>query len=183
MHELEQHPQYWPGQEHAFYVHALHRLLKHERQRYTSETERREAWFADRAYHFPALMLVGCFSYIEGVFGRGWIQNFGGRRKRELFVLRVIRNAIVHEAGDLKSLLPYKKPHARKGRPSNIRMYVRRFVHDLRSGRVRNETGKMVPKYIELERNGIVHLNEEAFDVLRQLFPDVLRNAGRIPKR
>ena len=177
---LEQHPEYWVGLEHAFFFGALHRLLQYERSRYTSETERRREWIADRAYLFPALMLVGSFLYVEGECKSGWIQKYGGKRKRELYSLRIIRNAIVHEAGDLTLLNSYKKPNARKGMPPDIRAYVRRFIGDLKAGRVLNEHGQRVAAYIELDRSGIVKLNDKAFIPLKRLFGYVLLNAQRL---
>lgn len=180
MSHLEQHPNYWKGQEHALYFAALDRLLQYERTRFTSETEGRQLWFADRAYHFPALMLIGSYIYIEGECKSGWIQKYGGKRKRELYVLRIIRNAIVHEAGDLTLLKPYRGPNARDGRPSDIRAYVRRFIGDLKAGRVCNEHGHSILAYLELDRRGSVKLNDKAFIHLKRLFGYVLKNAGRI---
>ncbi len=122
---------------------------------------------------------------MEGECKRGWIQKYGGKRKRELYTLRLIRNAIVHYAGDLTLLAPYKKRNvdARKGRPPDIRAYVRRFVSDVKAGRVCNEKGKRVPVYIELDRIGGVKLKDEAFGELKVLFFYVLRNAGRLPRK
>jgi cation transport regulator ChaC len=181
---LEQHPEYWVGQEHAFYFDALRQILGRERDRYI-QTERRKEWFVDRQYYFPALMLVGGFFYIEGECQSGWIKKYGGKSKRELYTLRFIRNVIVHAAGDLKSHRRYskKKVNAREGRPPDVRAYVRRFVQNLKAGKVRDHKGRTVLKYIKLERNGVVQLTDEAFPELRRLFFYVLRNAGRLPTK
>lgn len=180
--QLAQHPDYWVGQEHALFPKSLEQALDDGPKRFVADTDRRTAWFADRSHYFPELMLVGCLAYLEGELRPGWIAKYGGKRRRELYVLRLVRNAIVHTAGDLKGLDAFKKRvDARKGRPPDITQYVRRFCADLRNRRTRPDLrGRRAEVYMVVDRSGIVRLNDKAFFHLRILTIEVLGNAGRL---
>ena len=164
---------------------ALRQGLTSGPKQFAEDTERRKLWFADRSHYFPEMMLIGSFAYLEGELGSGWIKKYGGRYKRELFILRHIRNAVVHEAGDLKRLnaFPPKKVDARNGRPPDIAKAVRRFASDLRRGRVTNKDKTVVPTYINVSRQGVATLNDDAFRRLGVLVAVILRNSGRLPSR
>ncbi len=167
--------------EHMLFFKSLMSALSSGPERFAEGIERRDAWLADRSYHFPALMLIGSFSYLEGELKHDWINLFGGVHKRELYVLRHIRNAVVHHAGNLHQLrtIPPKRINARRGRPANISTYVRRFASDLRRGQVKDQKGTKIVAYFEVSRAGEVRLNDIGYSRIRVLCHAVLANAGK----
>ena len=182
---LEKHPRYWVGQEHSMFFRSLQQSLREGPEDFARYTDRRRAWIEDRYHYFPELMLVGCFAYLEGELEEGWIGKYGGKLKRELYVLRLVRNAVVHTAGNLSKLDGYKgrQLNARRGRPPDITAYVRRFVRDLRAGRVTDPKGKTVPEYMSVSRSGVAALNKDAFRRVYILSIELMRCAGRLPSK
>lgn len=183
--QLEAHSDYWEGMEHMLFFRSLMSALSSGSQRFARDTERRVAWLADRSYHFPAMMLIGSFSYLEGELGHGWISSYGGTNKRELYVLKHIRNAVVHHAGNLSQLrpTPRRRIDARRGRPADIPIYVRRFASDLRRGRVKDRNGAAIDAYFVVMRTGEARLNDIAYSRIRFLSHVVMRNAGKLPSQ
>lgn len=165
------------------FVRALAQTLQDVPSGFVANTERRRAWYQDRAHFFPEMMLIGCFAYLEGELHKGWIDKYGEGNRRELYVLRIARNAFVHTSGDLTDLDSYsmKRINGWAGRPKDQRVYVRRFATDLRMGRVRSNRGEEVPPYLEVSRLGVANLNDLAFRRLYVLFNEVMRNAKRLP--
>jgi hypothetical protein len=181
---LADHDGYWVGMEHVFFVKALSAALERgPYEFFAQDTDRRSLWFAERDHLFPEIFLVGCYSYLEGELGSGWIGRHGGRNKRELYVLRIVRDAAVHSAGDINRLdrVSAKRIDARRGRPPDKASYVRRFVTDLRKERVTDQNGIPVPMYLTVDRAAIGHLTSDSFRRFRWLTGQVLRNANRLP--
>ncbi len=120
---------------------------------------------------------------MEGELGEGWIGKYGGKLKRELYVLRLARNAFVHTAGNLSKLDRYKggRVNARRGRPPDITAHVRRFVHNLRAGRVTDQQGGTVPEYMTVSRDSVAALNKHAFRRVYIISIELMRRAGRFP--
>lgn len=176
---LKDHPEYWNGMEHTLFFRSLKSALSGGSKRFAEDTERRELWVQESMHYFPEMMLIGSFSYLEGQLGKNWVPKYGGRRKRELYVLRHIRNACVHTNGDLKALTPFRRNiNARKGRPANIEVYVRRFASDLRRQKIRDDKGNVYPAFIEISRKGCVTLEQDAFMIVQALSNYVCSNAG-----
>ena len=178
--KLENHPKYWVGQEHVLYLKGLAQSLQKGSREFAEDTDRRKDWYKDRAHYFPAIMLVGSLAYLEGELGKGWIKKYGGKNKRELYVLRIVRNAIVHHAGDIGKVSKPYNFNAREGRPADNLAYVRRFVSNLRTGKIKNKDGLAYPQYIHVHRNGHVELNDKAYFHIRRIAQTTLRNAKRM---
>ena len=151
--------------------------------RFSDETPRRILFYEDNKHLFPPLQLVFSFAYLEGVLGEGWIPKHGGANKRELFVLRVVRNAYVHGGGDLKKTTYWKPPKAdgRKGRSVDPPRYVRSFAKDLADGKFIDRHGDLVPPYLTVSRIGYAILDRRAHRRLAHLFQRTLQDAGKLP--
>lgn len=168
--------------EHSLFPRTLEHALTYGPKHFVEDTDRRQAWFRDSAHLFPDLMLVGCFLYLEGQLGAGWIAKYGRKHKRDLYCMRLIRNAIVHRAGDLKRHRRYKgkEINARKGRPPDINAYVVRYALALKKGEIKDDKNKPIPVYFTVSK-GVVKLNNSAFRVLLSFSFTILRRAGLIP--
>jgi hypothetical protein len=62
---------------------------------------RREEWLENNRHLLSAAMLLTSFSYLEGMLSSTWIEDFGEEFQPELYCLRIIRNAITHNDGDI----------------------------------------------------------------------------------
>lgn len=180
--QLQKHPRYWRGMEHSFFTRALKHALTQGVQGFVEGTDRRRAWFQDSAHLFPDFMLVGCFAYLEGQLGQGWIEKYGRKHKRDLYCMRLIRNAIVHKSGDLKKCRHFsgKNINAKRGRPSDINAYVVRYALALKKRNIKDDKGKPIPVYFTVS-NGLVKLNNKAFGVLLSFCVAIYRRAGLTP--
>jgi len=180
--ELQKHPKYWRGMEHSLFPRALQHALTYGSEHFAEDTDRHQAWFRDSAHLFADLMLVGCFLYLEGRLGAGWIAKYGRKHKRDLYCMKLIRNAIVHSAGDLKRHRQYKGKNinTRKGRPPDVNAYVVRYALALKKGEIKDDKNNPIPAYFTVSK-GVVKLNDNAFGVLLAFSLTILRRAGLIP--
>jgi hypothetical protein len=174
-------PKSWKGKEHFLFLRGLEQTLSRGPQLYVEETDRRRAWYRDNYHRFPDLMLVGCFAYLEGLFGEGWIGKHGGPYKRSLYTLRLIRNVVVHKNCRLSGHRQFR-PHeinASKGRPANVPAYVRRYAAAVEEGRIKYQNGSPIPVIFTVSW-GVVKLNNNAITTLRIISRDVLERSGKM---
>ena len=163
--------------DHRLFLVILRDTLHQGANHVVASIPRRQAWRNTNGHHLYASLLVTYFAYMDGMLGSKWIEKFGRRQKRELYVLRTARNALTHYNGKLSLLRKPKK--SSPGRPKNPAGFVRRFANDLNNSRVLDDKGTPVPCYMRV-KNGKVYLNSKVAGRTCKLFTTLLVRAGKI---
>ena len=155
-----------------------------------SHTARRNKWLADHPDWPPSVYLICSFAYAEGKLGRDFVENHGGFTKRELCVLRIARNALVHCDGALTGLK--KQQHTPLGMldpksdPLAVSRYVARLAADLSAGRVTDQKGRPVAPYLKVIREKQIRRvrleNPASFLRISSLMTQVFIRSGHLSK-
>ena len=169
----------WKGMDHRLFFTILRDTLT-QGPRHVSATTQRQEWLSRNSHHFSEALLVTYFAYIDGALGSKWIEKYGKKQKRELYVLRIVRNAIVHYQGNLKLLNKPKNPDASKGKPRDPCKHLRAFVRDVKAGKLLYDNGDKILNYLDIDRKGIVKLNSAANARLSGLATVIMSRAGLI---
>ncbi|MCZ6802844.1 MAG: hypothetical protein O7D86_02625 [Proteobacteria bacterium] len=101
----------------------------------------------------------------------GWISKYGHAQKRQLYCLRLVRNAFVHTNSDLAKLNPSwlgKTVDESKGMPADITAYVGEFAADLSSGNIKDDKGNVWPAYLKVT-DSVAELCEDSEDMIISL--------------
>ncbi len=163
--------------DHRYFLLFLRDTLQQGSKHISSGIPKRENWLKNNGHHLTGVQLVAYYSYMDGLLGSGWIEKYGKRQKRELYVLRTVRNALTHVNGKLSLLDKPKK--SKPGKPKDPAGYVRRFCKDLDSGNIVDDKGTAIPKYMEV-KNGNIVLNSAISGRICGLFTALLVRAGKI---
>ncbi len=180
------------GFEHRMFFVILRDALR-SGTKHVADWGRRKQWLEDNPDQPAAMYLIAALSYTEGVVGTNWAEDHGGARKRELCVLRILRNALVHESGELarlanKQRVPLDEDPVRKREgktwglipASDAVAYVRTFEADLVSKRHTEPSGTPIESYFTVDAAGKVELLPEAFERICGLMTRAFGNAGEI---
>jgi len=142
------------------------------------DTETRQKWLSQYSHLFTGAMLLNSFSYAEGILGAGWIDAHGKDFEEELTSLQIIRNAITHNDGNIKSNL------RRRGHtgPEQF-IFVGRFVVKLLSNEyipLNEWDADKRAEYITLEDSGLVKLGDSSYGRIGAVVNNVFLRAGVI---
>ena len=169
---------YKEGFEHYLFLKILALAIPKGAQEICDGTDKRKKWLSEYSYLLPTCMLLTTFSYVEGMLGESWIENYGSSLQEELESLRIIRNAITHNEGNIKN---NRKSRGRDGETQFI--YVKEFVDKLREGSYKPleswENDKRL-SYIQLQETGMVKLGESSYGRIGAVINKILKLAGKI---
>ena len=174
---LVNQPKIWKGMDHRYFLLFVRDTLQQGSKHVSEGIPKREKWLEDNGHHLIGVQLVAYFAYLDGLLGSGWIEKIGKKQKRELYVLRTIRNALTHVNGRLSSLDKPKK--SKPGKPKDPAGFVRRFCNDLKAGKIVDDKGTVVPSYMKV-KNGKIVLNSVIYGRICGLFTALLVRAGEI---
>ena len=143
--------------DHFYFLHLRDALTKGI-EHFARGMPSRETYINANRHLFLGTQLVGSFAYMESRLPKGWIQSFGHAQTRELYCLRFIRNAFVHENSNLSELKPPwlgKIIDESKGMPANIVNYVETFASDLKGGAIKDDNGYPYPAYLAVNMESL----------------------------
>ncbi len=169
---------YLKGFEHFLFLRVLADAIPKGAAEICRDTERRQQWLRDYPHLLSGAMLLSAFAYAEGILGEGWIEDYGGDFERELNSLRIIRNAITHNDGNIRG---NRRSRNRNGEEQF--QYVRVFRDQLISNRYQplaKWDKKKRSTYIELEDSGSSKLGESSYGRIGAVVNSVLMRAGFI---
>ena len=119
----------------------------------------------DNSHFYYSAMLVSMMTHLAGKMGDDWFDSYKGNWKRHLKVLKIIRNAIVHNDGDVRKTYSKRNP--------NI---VRAYHDDLEAQAINWRDGKPFPIYFEYNGDDIVTLKNESLQVLQSLWVKISKD-------
>jgi hypothetical protein len=167
----------WKGLDHRLFLRIVSDSLSQGTRHVIKHIDKREMWYKENGHQLAGVLLVGYFAYLDGALGSGWVEKYGHKQKKDLYVLRLTRNAITHSNGKLSLL---HKPKASKpGKPKDPKGYIIRYTKKLENRQIADDMGNIVPKYIIVE-NGIVKLMPESFHILKIIFNKIMERAKLI---
>lgn len=169
---------YKEGFEHYLFLKILALAIPKGAQDICDETDKRKEWLSEYSYLLPTSMLLTTFAYVEGMLGESWIEDYGNNFHEELEALRIIRNAITHNEGNIKN-----NRNAR-GRDGEVQfIYVNEFVDKLRENSYKPleswENDKRL-NYIQLQESGLVKLGDSSYGRIGSVINNILKRAGKI---
>ena len=141
---------YKAGFEHFLFLKVLALSIPKGAEHICKDTTRRREWLAKYPHLLTGSMLLTAFAYAEGLLGETWIEDHGKDFETELGSLRIIRNAITHNDGNIRGNLK-----ARGFTGDEQFTYVQKFIDAVQSDEYRglaswNATNRK--DYIHLER-------------------------------
>ena len=168
---------YLEGFEHNMFFRLFAQSLPVGFRHISEGIPRREAWIEENSHLISGTMLLSTFSYLEGLLDSRWIEEFGCALQPELTSLRIIRNAITHNDGDITNNL---KNRGLTG-PEQLE-YVESFIESLLSNRyapLENWSEENRSNYISIDED-IVKLGECSIGRIGAIGHIILRRAEKI---
>ena len=141
-----------------FFFSSLEHALTYGVGHYGEDTEDRQKFIDENEHLYAGTMLAAMFAYLESTLGRTWIKRCGGKKQEELEILRFVRNAFIHSNSHIRDLDSHTEHEEER---------LRKYVADLKAGKIKDEKGNTYPVYINISLDGVVTLNNKAIHIFK----------------
>lgn len=169
---------YSVGFEHYLLLKVLAESIPKGATHLCEPSPKRMKWLNDNPHLLAGTMLLTSFAYAEGTLGANWIRKFGKGIRYELRALRITRNAIAHNGGNITANRPSE------GRTGHQQYsYVTRFVSEAISGNYTPLKAWPISRrkdYIHLDPGGHVRLGKSSYGRVGAVVLNAFMQAGVI---
>ncbi len=143
-----------------FFFSSLEHAFTYGIRHYGEDTEERQKFIDQNEHLYAGTMLAAMFAYLESTLGNTWIKRCGGKKQEELEILRFVRNAFIHSNSHIPDLNSYSEDEESR---------LRKYVSDLKEGKIKDEKGNTYPVYLDVSEEGVVALNSKALHIFKAI--------------
>ena len=161
------------GQNHIDFLRAMETALSSATNRelaVVKDSPSQVSKAQENEKHLRNAMLTSVCSYLEWLLPPSPHFHQRGHREAELTVWRAVRNALVHNGGDLRKTTS----------PNDAEQLTRNFLNNCQSGVEIDSDGKPVAPYFCIDAAGVVTLEAGVYFRARKLAFDLLVHVGEI---